>query len=68
MWWIDRDSKLGNSKPTEGSLFYLDNDKDLPIAQTASDLEAQIATIGAYDDRSRVQQDYLTQKAVTRSG
>ena len=66
MWWIDRDSKLGRSRPTEWSIWYTDPEKDQPIAQTAAELEAQLATIGAYDDRSRVQQDYLSQKAITR--
>ena len=66
MWWIDRDSKLGSSRPTEWSIWYTDPKKDQSIAQTAAELEAQLATIGAYDDRSRVQQDYLSQKAITR--
>ena len=65
-WWQDQQFKLGGSQPTEWSIWYNDSDKDMPIAQTAAELESQLQTIGAYDDRSRVQQDFLSNKAMVR--
>merc|ERR1711969_194104 len=52
--------------PTAWSINYLDTQKDLPIAQTDADLQTQLDAIAAYDDRSEAQQDYLSQKAITR--
>ena len=65
-WWQDEQFKLGSSQPTEWSIMYADPEKDLPIAQTAAELESQLQAIGAYDDRSRVQRDYLSNKVMVR--
>jgi hypothetical protein len=45
---------------------YLDYDKDLPPALTATQLREQFQTIEAYGDRTKVQKDYLRNKAATR--
>ena len=47
-------------------MWYNDQDKDLPIAGDAAELSEQLAAIGEYSDRSRVQQDFLRQKATAR--
>ena len=65
-WWQDEQFKLGSSQPTEWSIMYADPEKALPIAQTAAELESQLQAIGAYDDRSRVQRDYLSNKVMVR--
>ena len=65
-WWMDEQLKLGSSQPTEWSMWYNDQDKDMSIAQTADELQAQLDTIAGYSDRSRVQKDFLSQKAQVR--
>ena len=65
-WWMKDQLKLGSSRPTEWSMWYNDQDKDLPIAGDAAELSEQLAAIGEYSDRSRVQQDFLRQKATAR--
>ena len=39
---------------------------DLGIASDANELKEQLATISGYTDRSRVQRDFLSQKATVR--
>ena len=53
-WWMDEQFKLGSSQPTEWSMWYNDTDKDMSIAQTATELQD--------GDRSRVQKDFLSQR------
>ena len=65
-WWMDEQFKLGSSQPTEWSMWYNDQQKDLGIASDANELQEQLATISGYTDRSRVQKDFLSQKAMVR--
>ena len=64
--WMNEQFKLGSSQPTEWSMWYNDQDKDMSIAQNADELQAQLDTIAGYSDRSRVQRDFLSQKATVR--
>ena len=63
---MDEQFKLGSSQPTEWSMWYNDQEKDLGIASDANELKEQLATISGYTDRSRVQKDFLSQKAMVR--
>ena len=47
-------------------MWYNDQEKDLGIASDANELKEQLATISGYTDRSRVQRDFLSQKATVR--
>ena len=42
-WWMDEQFKLGSSQPTEWSMWYNDQQKDLGIASDANELKEQLA-------------------------
>ena len=60
------DFDLAPVHPTDWSVLYLDTSKDLPIAQDAATLQQQLDTISGYNDRTALQQSYLSQKAIVR--
>ena len=64
-WWMDEQFKLGSSQPTEWSIMYND-DRDVGTPQNAGELQEQLDQIAAYEDRSQVQKDFLSQKTQTR--
>ena len=45
---------------------YLDNAKDIPVAQSSAELDEQIKLIDGYTDRNETQRDYLKNKAGAR--
>ena len=51
---------------TTWSARYLDKEKDLVTATSADMLQEQIDTISTYTDRTTVEKDYLTNKAICR--
>ena len=51
---------------TKWSSYHLDFEKDLPVADSSTELEKQLNTIHGYEDRDVIEKEYLTQKAINR--
>ena len=51
---------------TKYSPYYLDFEKDLPVATTPDMLQSQLDLIDGYEDRNHIQKAYLHQKAINR--